>query len=63
MTRSRMPSSAARSVQGVSILGSVLPDELPMGRRVAERAFQIHAGTYVLVNLFLVVIWALTGAG
>jgi len=33
------------------------------GRQIAERAFQMHAATYFLVNLFLIGIWAASGAG
>jgi hypothetical protein len=38
-----------------------VPEE--RGRRVAETAFQAHGSTYVLVNLFLIGVWAATGAG
>ncbi|HEV2368315.1 MAG TPA: 2TM domain-containing protein [Acidimicrobiales bacterium] len=33
------------------------------GRRLAEVAFEAHAAVWALVNLFLVLIWAVTGAG
>lgn len=33
------------------------------GRRGAEIAFEAHAAIWALVNLFLVLIWAVTGAG
>jgi len=29
----------------------------------AKRAFQFHLALYVVVNLLLIVVWALTGAG
>jgi hypothetical protein len=32
-------------------------------RRANEVAFQIHARAWFLVNVFLVAVWALTGAG
>jgi hypothetical protein len=32
-------------------------------RRVAETLFQRHAQVYTLVNVFLVAIWLVTGAG
>ena len=32
-------------------------------RRANEIAFQIHARLYVLINLFLVAIWAVAGGG
>ncbi len=32
-------------------------------REVADREFQGHARVYVIVNLLLVAIWAVTGAG
>ena len=32
-------------------------------RRANEVAFQLHARAFVLINLFLVAIWALTGFG
>jgi hypothetical protein len=47
-------------------LDSVLPEPLEKGerlQRVARTAFVIHARTYVVINVFLVAIWALTGAG
>jgi len=32
-------------------------------QRVARTAFVVHARTYVVVNVFLVAVWAMTGAG
>ena len=32
-------------------------------RRGAERAFQVHAQVFVLVNLFLIAVWAAAGMG
>jgi hypothetical protein len=32
-------------------------------QRVARTAFVIHARTYVVINVFLVAIWALAGGG
>ena len=33
------------------------------GPRVLEVVFRVHAGVWALVNAFLVLIWAVTGAG
>jgi hypothetical protein len=44
----------------------VLPEPLEKGERlqkVARTAFVIHARTYVVVNVFLVAIWAVAGGG
>ena len=37
--------------------------EAAIKRLEARRAFQLHATLYVAVNLLLIVIWAMTGAG
>jgi hypothetical protein len=45
---------------------SVLPEPLERGerlQRVARAAFVIHARAYVVVNAFLVGVWALAGGG
>lgn len=34
-----------------------------VARRVAETMFSAHAAVYVLVNIFLLFIWAVTGMG
>jgi hypothetical protein len=42
----------------------VLPEERrEKVERVAEQAFVAHARTYVVVNVFLIGIWLLAGAG
>ena len=44
----------------------MLPEPVERGerlQRVARTAFIIHARTYVVVNAFLVAVWALAGGG
>ena len=45
--------------------GNLAADErsLAIKRLKAKREFRSHVGTYVLVNLLLIGIWAATGAG
>jgi hypothetical protein len=56
--------SSEQQTQGAAVAAPVSPDRAEARKRLqAKREFGSNLVAYVVINTFLVVVWALTGAG